>query len=49
MSGVISGGWGFVAAAYSATGLVLAGYVASVLLRYRAERRRAARERAPSR
>lgn len=45
MSGVVTGGWGFVATAYSVTVLVLLGYTVSVLLRYRFERRRADRER----
>ena len=47
MSGVLVGGWSFVAGAYTVTALVLAGYVTSVLLRLRAERVRAARS-APS-
>jgi hypothetical protein len=46
MSGVVLGGWEFVAAAYTVTALVLGGYTLSVLLRHRAERRRAQRERA---
>ena len=45
MSGVVTGGWGFVTAAYTVTVLVLLGYTVSVLLRYRIERRRAVRER----
>jgi hypothetical protein len=44
MSGVIGGGWEFVTAAYSVSALLFIGYTASVLLRYRGERRRAARE-----
>ena len=44
MSGVIAGGWEFVTAAYSVTALVLVGYAASVVLRYRRERQRADRE-----
>ena len=43
MSGVVQGGWEFVVAAYAVTGTVLAAYAASVLLRLRAERERAAR------
>ncbi|HET7786754.1 MAG TPA: hypothetical protein VIR81_05345 [Myxococcales bacterium] len=43
MSGVVQGGWGFVVAAYTVTGAVLAAYGASVFLRLRAERQRAAR------
>ena len=42
-SGVIVGGWEYVYGAYGATALVLLGYAASVVLRYRAERSRAAR------
>jgi hypothetical protein len=41
MSGVVEGGWGFVAAAYLVTALVLGGYGTSVFLRYRAETKRA--------
>ena len=37
-SGVISGGWTFVSAAYIITALVLGGYAWSVLMRYRRER-----------
>jgi hypothetical protein len=40
MSGVIHGGWVFVNAAYIVTAIVLIGYAASVVLRYRAECRR---------
>lgn len=40
MSGVIQGGWEFVIAAYAVSGLVLAGYTASVFLRLRSERLR---------
>jgi hypothetical protein len=43
MRGVIEGGWEFVTAAYSITALVLIGYAASVLLRYRSESDRAKR------
>ncbi len=47
MSGVVQGGWEFVAAAYIATAVVLGGYAASVLLRYRAEQHRAAKGAGP--
>lgn len=40
MSGVVQGGWEFVWAAYIVTTLLLGGYVAVVLARYRAERAR---------
>ena len=43
-SGVIVGGWEYVWAAYSVTAAILFGYAASVIARYRAEQRRAARE-----
>ena len=43
-SGVIVGGWEYVWAAYSVTAAILIGYAGSVIARYRAERRRAARE-----
>jgi heme exporter protein CcmD len=43
-AGVIQGGWGFVVAAYAVTAFVLAAYALSIYLRYRAERRRAARQ-----
>lgn len=43
MSGVLLGGWDFVAGAYAVSALVFVGYVTSVLLRLRAERIRAAR------
>ena len=42
-SGVIEGGWEYVCAAYSLTAVILLGYAASVVARYRAERRRSAR------
>ena len=45
MSGVLSGGWGFVWAAYGITGAVLIGYTLSLLVRLRHERAR--RDRAP--
>ena len=44
MSGVVQGGWGFVAAAYIVTAAVLGGYATSVFLRWRSERSRAATE-----
>jgi hypothetical protein len=44
VSGVIEGGWGFVAAAYIVTAAVLGGYATSVFLRLRSERGRAATE-----
>ena len=40
MSGVVSGGWSFVIAAYGLTALFLAVYTISVVARYRAEVRR---------
>jgi len=39
-SGVISGGWGFVWAAYGVSAVILIGYAVSVHARYRAQRRR---------
>jgi acyl-coenzyme A thioesterase PaaI-like protein len=45
-TGVIHGGWGFVVAAYCVSAAVLSGYALSIYLRYRAERGRAARQRA---
>jgi hypothetical protein len=44
VSGVLQGGEGFVIAAYAVTVAVLGAYGASIALRYRAEKRRAARE-----
>ena len=41
MTGVLSGGWEFVWAAYGLSALVLGVYVASVLLRLRSARREA--------
>jgi heme exporter protein CcmD len=38
--GVISGGWEFVWAAYGVSAVILTGYAASVIARYRAQRRR---------
>ena len=40
MSGTITGGWGFVWAAYGISAVILIGYAVSLLRRYRAERRR---------
>lgn len=42
-TGVISGGWEFVTAAYVVSLVILASYTVSVVLRYRAEARRAER------
>ena len=39
-TGVITGGWGFVWAAYSVPAVILTGYAVSGLARYRAQRRR---------
>jgi hypothetical protein len=44
MTGIVQGGWEFVAAAYVLSAVVLGGYTTSVFLRYRTERRRAAAE-----
>jgi hypothetical protein len=44
-SGVISGGWEFVTAAYTITAIVLGGYIVSVLSRF-AKEREAAKRRA---
>jgi heme exporter protein D len=38
--GVIEGGWPFVWGAYGASAFILIGYAASIVLRYRHERRR---------
>lgn len=43
-SGVISGGWEFVTAAYLATAVILGSYALSVVARFRAEASRRARE-----
>ena len=43
-TGVIAGGWEYVWAAYAVTAVILLGYAVSVVMRYRAERARAARE-----
>ena len=40
MSGVVQGGWEFVAAAYIATAAALGGYAVSVFVRLRSEKRR---------
>ena len=34
MSGILSGGWGFVVLAYAATALVVAGYATKVIVAY---------------
>jgi hypothetical protein len=44
VTGVVQGGWEFVAAAYVLSAVVLAGYSTSVFLRYRAEKGRASTE-----
>ena len=44
MSGVVEGGWGFVAAAYLVTAAVLGGYAISVFFRWGSERNRPATE-----
>jgi hypothetical protein len=44
VSGVVEGGWGFVAAAYLVTAAVLGGYATSVFLRWKGEKDRAAAE-----
>ena len=44
MSGVVQGGWEFVAGAYIVTAAILSAYATSVFLRYRTEQRRAATE-----
>ena len=45
MSGILSGGWEFVWAAYGATAAVLLGYTLSLVLRFRSERLRSEREK----
>jgi hypothetical protein len=35
--GVVTGGWNYVVAAYAVTGVMLGGYIASVLVRWRQE------------
>jgi len=44
VSGVVQGGWEFVAGAYIVTATILSAYATSVFLRYRTEQRRAAAE-----
>jgi hypothetical protein len=44
VTGVVQGGWEFVAAAYAVSAIVLTGYATSVFLRYRTEKRRASTE-----
>ena len=44
MTGVVTGGWEFVAAAYIVSAVVLTAYATSVFLRYRTEKHRAATE-----
>ena len=39
-AGVITGGWEFVWAAYGVSAVILTGYAVSVIVRYRAQRRR---------
>jgi hypothetical protein len=45
MNGVVTGGWNFVVAAYSVTGLVLLIYGVTILTRLRDEISGAAKER----
>lgn len=45
MTGVVTGGWEFVWAAYGVTVAVLGGYAATVLIRFRAEQARRRAER----
>jgi len=40
MTGVLSGGWEFVTAAYVISALVFLSYTASVIVRYRSEAKR---------
>ena len=44
MSGILTGGWEFVWAAYGVTAAVLAGYTLSLVVRLRSERLRRERE-----
>jgi len=44
-TGVVTGGWEYVIAAYVVSLVILVSYTASVVMRYRAEARRAERER----
>lgn len=50
-SGVVTGGWEYVVAAYTLSAAILLGYACSIYLRYRSERtrrkRREAEERSP--
>jgi hypothetical protein len=48
-SGIVSGGWEFVVAAYVVSGLVFGAYFVILHLRYRAERARDARLHDPRR
>jgi hypothetical protein len=48
-SGVVTGGWEFVVAAYSVTAAMLVGYALSIHFRYRAERERERRDAAGGR
>jgi hypothetical protein len=41
VTGVVQGGWEFVAAAYILSAIVLTGYATSVFVRYRSTKRRA--------
>jgi len=43
-AGVLQGGWEYVAAAYIVSAVILSGYAASVIARYRAEAARRARD-----
>ena len=45
-TGVVTGGWEFVVAAYSVSAAVLLGYALSIHMRYRSERERARRDAA---
>ena len=47
-SGVLTGGWEYVTAAYLVSLVILVSYTASVVLRYRAEVRRAQRASRPA-
>ncbi len=42
--GVVTGGWGFVIAAYSLTAVLFLGYTISIYSRFRAEKERFLRE-----
>ena len=43
-SGVLQGGWEYVAAAYTVSAVILTGYAVSVIARYRAEAARRDRD-----